>query len=59
MSRVLLVSTNIQQTPYAVYPLGMATAAGTLMAGAYQGAGRCGHAQRIDRIRGLLSVGRN
>jgi radical SAM superfamily enzyme YgiQ (UPF0313 family) len=36
VSRVLLVSTNTQQTPYAVYPLGMATAAGTLMGAGHQ-----------------------
>ncbi|UCG48563.1 MAG: cobalamin-dependent protein, partial [Phycisphaerales bacterium] len=31
MSRVLLISTNTLQTPYPVYPLGMATAAAALI----------------------------
>ncbi|MCP4450379.1 MAG: radical SAM protein [Planctomycetes bacterium] len=36
MSRILLISTNTQMTPYAVYPLGMATAAGALEAAGHQ-----------------------
>ncbi|MHB8707497.1 MAG: cobalamin-dependent protein, partial [Desulfuromonadales bacterium] len=32
MSRVLLISSNTNTTPYAVYPLGMATVAGALAA---------------------------